>query len=58
MDDKMTIDKMTTEELKEALESAKKSKSFDNETWDLIFAIERELRNRGALPVITYDYDR
>ena len=58
MDDKMTIDKMTTEELKEALESAKKSSSFDDETWDLIFAIERELRNRGALPVITYDHDR
>ena len=58
MDDKMTIDKMTTEELKEALESAKKSKSFENETWEKIFALEGELRKRGALPVITYDHDR
>ena len=57
MDNKMTIDKMTTEELKEALESAKKSSSFDDETWALVFAIESELRKRGALRVCTYDED-
>ena len=53
----MDIEKKTTEELQEELERVTKSSSFDDETWDLIFAIERELRNRGALPVITYDYD-
>ena len=57
MDDKMTIDKMTTEELKEALESAKKSSSSADETWVLVFAIESELRKRGALRVCTYDED-
>ncbi len=57
MDNKMDIEKKTTEELQEELERVTKSSSFDDETWDLIFAIERELRNRGALPVITYDED-
>lgn len=58
MDDKMTIDKMTIEELFRELENAKKSKSLKNETWEKIFALEGELRKRGALPVITYDHDR
>ena len=53
----MTIDKMTIEELFRELENAKKSKSFENETWALVFAIESELRKRGALPVCTYDED-
>ena len=58
MDNKMDIEKKTTGELQEELERVTKSSSFDDETWDLIFAIESELRKRGALPVITYDYDR
>ena len=57
MDDRMTIDKMTIEELFRELENAKKSKSFENETWALVFAIESELRKRGALRVCTYDED-
>lgn len=57
MDDKMTIDKMTIEELFRELENAKKNKSFENETWALVFAIESELRKRGALRVCTYDED-
>ena len=58
MDNKMDIEKMTIEELFRELENAKKSKSFENETWEKIFALEGELRKRGALPVYTYDYDR
>ena len=57
MDDKMDIEKMTIEELFRELENAKKSKSFENETWALVFAIESELRKRGALRVCTYDED-
>ena len=57
MDNKM-IEKMTTEELQEELERVRKSSSFADETWEKIFALEGELRKRGALPVITYDYDR
>jgi hypothetical protein len=57
MDNKM-IEKMTTEELQEELERVRKSSSFADETWEKIFALEGELRKRGALPVYTYDYDR
>ena len=57
MDNKMDIEKMTIEELFRELENAKKSKSFENETWEKIFALEGELRKRGALPVYTYDED-
>ena len=56
MDNKM-IEKMTTEELFLELERVKKSPSFVRETWALIFAIESELRKRGALRVCTYDED-
>ena len=54
----MDIEKKTTEELQLLLEIAKKNPIFDDEAWALVFAIESELRKRGALPVITYDYDR
>ena len=57
MDDKMDIEKKTTEELQLLLENAKKSSSSADETWALVFAIESELRKRGALRVCTYDED-
>ena len=57
MDNKMDIEKKTTEELNLLLEGAKKNPSFDDEAWALVFAIESELRKRGALRVCTYDED-
>lgn len=57
MDNKMDIEKKTTEELQEELERVTKSSSSADETWALVFAIESELRKRGALRVCTYDED-
>mgnify|MGYP001381417826 CR=1 FL=1 len=57
MDNKMDIEKKTTEELQLLLDSVTKGSSSADETWDLVFAIESELRKRGALRVYTYDED-
>jgi len=57
MDNKMDIEKKTTEELQLLLDSVTKGSSSADETWDLVFAIESELRKRGALRVCTYDED-
>ena len=57
MDNKMDIEKKTTEELQLLLDSVTKSSSSADETWVLVFAIESELRKRGALRVCTYDED-
>jgi len=57
MDNKMDIEKKTTEELQLLLDSVTKGSSSADETWALVFAIESELRKRGALRVCTYDED-
>jgi hypothetical protein len=51
----MNTNEMTTEELKAELESIKHNFDYKDETWEKIFAIEKELRNRKAIPVYTYD---
>jgi hypothetical protein len=52
----MNTNEMTTEQLKAELENTKKNFDCKNETWEKIFAIEKELHNRKALQVHTYDF--
>lgn len=57
MTQKNETTEMTTEELKAELETIRKNFDCKDETWNKVFAIEDELRNRKLLPVLTYDYD-
>lgn len=52
----MNTNEMTTEQLNAELESTKKNFDYKNETWEKIFSIEKELYNRKALHVHTYDF--
>lgn len=52
----MNTNEMTTKQLNDELENTKKNFDCKSETWEKIFAIEKELQNRNALPVHTYDF--